>query len=104
MTLEAVEATVAAAIVGIGLLVGIVVAVLIGIRKVAVELEAVRKLTSATAAEVSPNHGSSMKDQLSTLTDQVHSIGHQIGEIRDDARIIHEDHAARLRRLETQRR
>jgi len=34
------------------------------------------------------------------ITSLDHRLGHEIGEIRDDMRQIHEDHAARIRRLE----
>ena len=56
--------------------------------------------TAAVRAELTPNHGSSVKDQLALVLDLVRSQGHQLGEIRDDARAIHEDHAARIRALE----
>lgn len=65
--------------------------------------------------EVSHNHGSSMKDAVirieerqksliranKALSKEVSSLGHQIGEIRTDANVAHEDYAARLRRLES---
>ena len=83
-----------------------------------------RAAVETVEAEVSPNHGSSMRDSvartetttldtLDTLRSVratldghgklISSLGHQLGELRDDARQIHEDHAARLRALERPR-
>lgn len=83
---------------------------------IAAIITAVAALVAATASwrtngkvrrEFSPNHGSSMKDsQLRTesavaaQSALIRSLGHQVGEVRNDARIIHEDHAARIRNLE----
>ena len=86
-------------------------------------ISAVAALVAATASwrtggkvrrELSANHGSSMKDALARIESRQaaiaqvqhsyeelsRSMGHQIGEIRDDAREIHADHSARIRNLE----
>ncbi|EEH64399.1 hypothetical protein HMPREF0044_0136 [Gleimia coleocanis DSM 15436] len=66
-------------------------------------------------AEVSHNHGSSMKDAISriekrqtglrastrAMRKELSSLGHQIGEIKSAANVTHQDHAARLRALES---
>lgn len=63
------------------------------------------------ATEVSPNHGSSLKDQISRIEAMVRSQGHQIGEIRRDSAITHhmlanqvDDHADRIVKLESRSR
>ena len=86
-------------------------------------LSAVAALVAATASwrtngkvrsELTHNHGSSMKDALARIEvrqtkiaqaqdsheELSRSMGHQIGEIRDDARQIHADHSAPIRNLE----
>lgn len=48
-------------------------------------------------------HGATLDrlgDQLASLD---HRLGHEIGDLRHDANIIHEDHASRLRQLEATR-
>lgn len=50
--------------------------------------------------EVTPNHGSSLKDLVRAIDDKVDSLGHQVGEIRRDADTTHRDMMHRLRRLE----
>lgn len=71
--------------------------------------------TNHIKKEFSHNHGSSMKDAITRiesrqkglikttelLANGMKSLGHQVGEIRNDANIAHEDYAARLRRLES---
>lgn len=52
------------------------------------------------ASEVTPNHGSSLKDLVTMIDDKVDSLGHQIGEIRRDADSTHRDLQHRIRRLE----
>lgn len=65
-------------------------------------------------AEVTHNHGSSLKDAVDRierrqssliektegLTENVKSLGHQIGEIRETDNVTHTDITARLRALE----
>lgn len=98
MTLKDVNDFIAA----LALLTGAVGAIVNGIR-----INGVRK-------EVSHNHGSSMKDAITRiernqtglmksnelLVKDVSSLGHQIGELRESANVVHADYAARLRRLE----
>lgn len=73
-----------------------------------------RTASAVTAAEVSPNHGGSMKDQLARIEIMVRALhetqrsqGHQLGEIRRDKLQAHElmadrltEHGRRLDRLE----
>lgn len=82
-------------------------ATLIGTVVNAVRVDRVQK-------EVSHNHGSSLKDAVTRIEErqkglikngelmakEISSLGHQIGEIRESANVVHEDYAARLRRLE----
>lgn len=67
---------------------------------------AARKASTA-ANEVTPNHGGSLKDVVTRIEKMVRSQGHQIGEIRRDASVTHDqlgedidDVRHRLRRLE----
>lgn len=46
--------------------------------------------TNDIRKEVSPNHGSSMKDSLVRIEKLADGLGHQIGEIRRDAAVTHE--------------
>lgn len=52
------------------------------------------------AKEVTPNHGSSLKDIVNLVDDKVDSLAHQLGEVKKDAATIHEDTLARLRQIE----
>lgn len=52
------------------------------------------------AREVRPNHGSSLKDIVKLVDDKVDSLAHQLGEVKKDAAITHEDTLTRLRHIE----
>lgn len=80
------------------------------------------------SVQMQPNHGSSMRDQTTRIertledvsgtmhevstrlarleatadahSELISSLGHQIGELRDDARQTHAEHARRIDRLE----
>lgn len=41
------------------------------------------------SAEMRPNHGSSLRDQINLIRDTLKSHGKQLGEIRDDSRQVH---------------
>lgn len=64
--------------------------------------------TTATVAEVSPNHGGSMRDAISRIetgqayhAEMIKSLGHQIGEMHDQADLVHRSHEVRLRQVES---
>lgn len=90
--------------------IGALIASLSAARKARQANENTRALTQATNVikdEVSPNHGSSMKDSLMRIERQLNSQGHQIGEIRKDSAIVHDifgnqiaDLSKRILRLE----
>lgn len=53
-----------------------------------------------TNKEMKPDHGESLKDIVHSIDDKVDMLGHQIGEIRREEAITHEDMLERIRRLE----
>lgn len=55
---------------------------------------------SRAAKEVKPNHGSSLKDIVNLIDDKVDSLAHQLGEVKKDASVTHEDILHRLRHIE----
>ncbi|VDG76904.1 Uncharacterised protein [Actinobaculum suis] len=51
---------------------------------------------NSAAAQLTPNHGSTVSDAINRIEKMVSSQGHQIGEIRRDAAVTHEMIADRL--------
>ncbi|WP_165217232.1 abortive infection family protein [Schaalia sp. ZJ1691] len=69
------------------------------------------KTVKADTEQLRPNHGSTVADSIRRIEDSVHSVGHQIGEVRTDLADERRDRRAwdeslsdRVQALESKRR